>query len=233
MKKNANIAGRPEDPDHVRRPDVPQLENRERHQRRGDPRLDHEEQGEAARPPPPSRPSVCADSQPLPFAVDDRVHGEHQRRGDRDGAGDVEAARAPAARHRGQQPQRQDVDRDPDRDVDPEDPVPLEESVRTPPSSTPTLPPPAMQNPKTPIAFARSAGLHEEAHDQRERDRGDDCAAEPLDRARSDSIPSLVETPHRIDAAVKKAIPPRNSRRWPNRSPRRPPSSRKPPKVSR
>ncbi len=31
-------------------------------------------------------------------------------------------------------------------------------SVRMPPSSTPMLPPPAATKPKTPIAFARSAG---------------------------------------------------------------------------
>src|SRR5262245_51149661 len=34
----------------------------------------------------------------------------------------------------------------------------LRTSVRTPPRSTPTLPPPAATKPKTPIAFARSAG---------------------------------------------------------------------------
>ena len=31
-------------------------------------------------------------------------------------------------------------------------------SVRTPPSSTPSVPPPAATNPNTPIAFTRSAG---------------------------------------------------------------------------
>ena len=37
-----------------------------------------------------------------------------------------------------------------------------------------------------------------------------------------------------LDATiVNSAIPLRKTRRWPNRSPSRPPSSRKPPKVSR
>ena len=34
----------------------------------------------------------------------------------------------------------------------------LSVSVRTPPSSTPMLPPPAITKPKTPIAFVRSTG---------------------------------------------------------------------------
>jgi hypothetical protein len=40
-------------------------------------------------------------------------------------------------------------------------------------------------------------------------------------------------TPHASEAAVKRPMPDRNMRRWPKRSPSRPPSSRKPPKVSR
>ena len=43
-----------------------------------------------------------------------------------------------------------------------------------------------------------------------------------------DELPVLVES----EVAVKTANPIRNTRRRPNRSPRRPPSSRKPPKVS-
>ena len=40
-------------------------------------------------------------------------------------------------------------------------------------------------------------------------------------------------TPQTSEAPVKSAMPIRNSRRWPKRSPSRPPRSRKPPKVSR
>ena len=50
-------------------------------------------------------------------------------------------------------------------------------------------PPPATTKPKTPIAFARSAGSVKRRHDQRERDRRDDRAAEPLHRARGDQHP--------------------------------------------
>jgi hypothetical protein len=46
------------------------------------------------------------------------------------------------------------------------------------------------------------------------------------------SIVREVATPQPTDAIVKRIRPIRNSRRLPNRSPRRPPSSRKPPKVS-
>ena len=71
----------------------------------------------------------------------------------------------------------------------------LRRSVRTPPSSTPMLPPPAMQNPNTPSAFVALAGIGEEAHDQRERDRRDDGAAEPLHRPRADQHPLARREP--------------------------------------
>ncbi len=47
------------------------------------------------------------------------------------------------------------------------------------------------------------------------------------------SMPWLVASPHVIEASVKSVTPPRNMRRCPNRSPSRPPRSRKPPNVSR
>src|SRR5439155_317763 len=40
------------------------------------------------------------------------------------------------------------------------------------------------------------------------------------------------ESPQASEAVVKNAMPPRKSRRWPKRSPSRPPSSMKPPNVS-
>jgi hypothetical protein len=43
----------------------------------------------------------------------------------------------------------------------------------------------------------------------------------------------VVDTPHAIDATVKKEMPIRKRRLCPKRSPSRPPSSRNPPKVSR
>jgi hypothetical protein len=47
------------------------------------------------------------------------------------------------------------------------------------------------------------------------------------------SAPCEVARPHASDASVKRVMPIRKSRLWPKRSPRRPPSSRNPPYVSR
>ena len=68
------------------------------------------------------------------------------------------APRGRAARGR-QQPAGESRRRRRRRDVDEEDPVPVERRrCRMPPRSTPIDPPPAATKPKTPIAFARSAG---------------------------------------------------------------------------
>ena len=76
--------------------------------------------------------------------------------------------------------------------------------------------------------------LGEQGHDQRQRDRRDDGAAEALHGARGDrASPATSARPQASEATVKSEMPTRNSRRWPKRSPSRPPSSRKPPKVSR
>ena len=56
----------------------------------------------------------------------------------------------------------------------------LKRPVSTPPRSTPTAPPPDITKPKTPIAFARSAGLGEQAHDQGEGDGRHGGATETL-----------------------------------------------------
>ena len=62
-------------------------------------------------------------------------------------------------------------------------------SVRTPPSRTPRLPPPAATKPKMPIAFCAVRRLGEEVHHQRERDGRGDRAAEALHRSRGDEHP--------------------------------------------
>src|SRR5262249_13230094 len=106
-------------------------------------------------------------------------------------------------------------------------------SVSTPPRRTPTEPPPAATKPKTPIAFARSAGSEKSVMIS---DSERDATTEPpspwpaLARTRR---PWCVERPHVRDASVNSERPPRKSRRWPYRSPSRPPSRRKPPNVSR
>ena len=74
----------------------------------------------------PSRPSVCVDAQPVLVAVHDRVDREHQRRGHGDGAGDVEPRAGGAAAGR-QQHEAEGEHRHADRQVDEEDPVPVEQ----------------------------------------------------------------------------------------------------------
>ena len=105
--------------------------------------------------------------------------------------------------------------------------------VRTPPSSTPTAPPPDITKPKTPIALARSrfsvnspmisaSATAETAAPARP------CTARPT--TRNDGFGASPQT---AEASVKETTPPRKTRRLPSRSPSRPESSRKPPKVSR
>jgi hypothetical protein len=106
-------------------------------------------------------------------------------------------------------------------------------SVRTPPSRTPIEPPPDATKPKTPIAFARSAGSVKSVM------MSDSATAEtiapptPCTARAPTSTPCEAARPHATDANVKSAIPARNIRRCPTRSPSRPPRSRKPPNVSR
>ena len=150
----------PEHADDVRGRDVAQPEEAERHRAASATRASmREEERQQRRRAAPSRPSVCADVQPVLVAVHDRVDGEHQRGGHRHRAGDVEAA----ARRRPAAPPAAAAARGRRRAT----PIGTltrkiqcqsSTSVRTPPRSTPMLPPPATTKPKTPIAFARSAG---------------------------------------------------------------------------
>ena len=106
-------------------------------------------------------------------------------------------------------------------------------SVSTPPSSTPAVPPPESTKPKIPIAFARSAGsvkivMINESATTETIAPPKPCTA--LATTRNSSEPA---SPHASDVSVNSASPMRNRRRRPNKSLSRPPSSRKPPKVSR
>ena len=88
-------------------------------------------------------------------------------------------------------------------------------SVSTPPSSTPMLPPPAATKPKTPIAFARSAGsvnrlIISDSETAETIAPPRPCTARAPIRNSCDPA-----SPHAIEATVKRAIPIRNSRRWP------------------
>ncbi len=95
------------------------------------------------------------------------------------------------------------------------------------------LPPPEATKPKTPIAFARSAGSVNRAIISESATAETTAPPTPCTARAAISIPWPVASPHAAEAAVNSAIPARKSRRWPNRSPRRPPSSRKPPNVRR
>ncbi len=121
--------------------------------------------------------------------VHDRVDGEHQRGGHRHRAGHVEASGRGRATRGRQQLHGEDEDGDADRDVDEEDPVPVED---------------VGQDPAEQHADASAAGddeaedahrlrplgrLREQVHDQRQRDRRDDRAAEPLHRPCADQHP--------------------------------------------
>ena len=109
----------------------------------------------------------------------------------------------------------------------------LRTSVRMPPSSTPIDPPPEATKPKTPIAFARSAGSVNSIIISDSATAETIAPPTPCTARAITSISWVVASPQRVEATVKSPIPITNSRRWPNRSPNRPPSRRKPPNVMR
>jgi hypothetical protein len=130
-----------------------------------------------------SRPTVCAD---LLVAVHDRVDGEHQ--GDCHGGcpGEVDAPGGGLPGSGREHQNGQDADDDPDRDVDQEDPVPVEQ---------------VGQHSAEEHAEAAAAGcdesddthrlrpigrLGEQVHDQRQGDSRDHGATEALHGPRAD-----------------------------------------------
>ena len=119
--------------------------------------------------------------------VHDRVDGKHERAGDRDRVRRRRAApRSPGRGRPGRRTTQSAKTAMPTGMLTRKIQCQVRRSVRIPPRSTPTVPPPAATKPKTPIAFARSPGFGEERHDQRKGDCRDDRAAEALDRARAD-----------------------------------------------
>jgi hypothetical protein len=109
----------------------------------------------------------------------------------------------------------------------------LSRSVRIPPASTPRTPPPERTKPNTPIAFARSAGSVKSVIRSESATAETTAPPTPCTARAAMSIPWVVAMPQASEAAVKRPIPDRKSFRCPKRSPSLPPSSRKPPKVSR
>ena len=145
----------------------------------------------------PTEPSVCAEPQPYVGRLDDRVDADHQRGGDEHRA---ERRRRPASspsprsRRCSARPSTQRDD--PDRDVDEEDPVPVDglRSARRR-RSRPTEPPPTATNMYALIAFARSAGSGNSVTISAMITEEADRAAEPLHEARGDQHAPVVGQP--------------------------------------
>src|SRR3954454_7032408 len=105
-------------------------------------------------------------------------------------------------------------------------------SVSTPPSSTPAAPPEPATAPQMPSARLRSAPSRKVVVTI-DSAAGDRIAApRPCTARAAISWPEFVARPPASDASANSTRPPMKTRRLPSRSAMRPPSSRKPPKVS-
>ena len=105
--------------------------------------------------------------------------------------------------------------------------------MSTPPSSTPTAPPPDITKPKKPIAFARSAGSENSPMISDSATAETAAPPRPWTARPATSSSALGASPQATEATVNDTRPAWKTRLLPNRSPSRPDSSRKPPKVSR
>ena len=106
-------------------------------------------------------------------------------------------------------------------------------SVSTPPSSTPSVPPPETTKPKTPIAFARSPGSVKSFISSASAIAATIAPPTPCTARAVTRNACEFASPQASEASVNSVSPIRNTRRAPKRSPSRPPSSMKPPNVSR
>ena len=95
------------------------------------------------------------------------------------------------------------------------------------------LPPPAATKPMKPIALARSAGSVNSVMTSDSATALTTAPPRPCTARATTRAAGEPASPHTTEAPVKQAMPVTNIRRWPSRSPSRPPSSRKPPNVSR
>ena len=103
--------------------------------------------------------------------------------------------------------------------------------VSTPPRIRPTAEPPIAIAAQTPSALARSLPSANVV-EMIDSAAGEISAApSPCSARELISIPSLTASPSSSEAEVKMTRPTRKSRLRPSRSPRRPPSSRKPPNT--
>jgi hypothetical protein len=105
-------------------------------------------------------------------------------------------------------------------------------SVKTPPRRTPIAAPEPAMPPRMPSALFRSAPSRKVTRTMEKTDGERIAPAAPWRSRATISISDEVERPARSDVARKRLRPTMKSLRRPSRSPMRPPSSRKPPKVS-
>ncbi len=114
---------RPEDPDDVRDGEVAEAEEPEWDERRDGARLDEQEHTHEPRR--EREQAERTDGRPPDLVpVHDRVDGDHHRRRDHHRSSDVEARSGGDSAAAREHEEREDDDRDPDRHVDEEDPVP-------------------------------------------------------------------------------------------------------------
>ena len=85
--------------------------------------------------------------------------------------------------------------------------------MRIPPSSTPSVPPPAATNPNTPIALARSAGSTNSAIISDRATAETTAPPNPWTTRAATSSPCESAAPQASEATVNSAMPPRNRRR--------------------
>jgi hypothetical protein len=83
-------------------------------------------------------------------------------------------------------------------------------SVSTPPSSTPIVPPPDATNPKTPIAFARSAGSVNRVIISESATAEATAPPTPWTARAAISRPCVFARPQASDASVNSEMPVRN-----------------------
>ena len=117
---------------------------------------------------------------------DDPVHAEHHRTGDQDGARDVRPVLESEPRLRREQPQRDGARDDPDRDVDEEDPVPVDRLRQHAPDEQPDRATRGRYERVRADRLRLLTRLGEHPHDHPEHDGGGQRAAGALDEPRSD-----------------------------------------------
>ncbi len=123
---------------------------------------------------------------PACVAADDAVDGEHHAQRHQHRAGDVEAGGTGDDLVLGQDPLREHPDGDPDRDVDQEDPVPVQQAGQHAAEQGADRATAGHHEAEDAHRLGALTGVGEQAHDQGQGDCRDGCTAESLDGAARD-----------------------------------------------